>query len=167
MPLPSLIELPFGLPGRIYRGRMPFSAKDPRGEIFSRMQELGISVVVLLAERNECLERCGHDLPAFYAQHSLEVIHLPIPDFSVPEPAALLQAVEAALQCVGTGKNIVVHCYAGYGRTGMFLACLARRVFQMTPEAAIMWVRDYVPGAVEVAEQIQVVESFPPYSARM
>jgi hypothetical protein len=42
---------------------------------------------------------------------------------------------------------------------------MAKRIFQMTPEAAILWVRSYVPGAVEVAEQIQVVESFPPLRA--
>jgi protein-tyrosine phosphatase len=155
-----IIELPFGLPGCIYRGRMPFSAKDPVNEIFPRMQQLGISVVVVLAEREECLTRSGRDLPAFYAQHGLEVIHLPIPDFSIPEQTALSQAVEAALQRAYAGKHILVHCYAGYGRTGMFLACLARRVFQMTAEAAILWVREYVPGAVEVAEQIRVVEEF-------
>lgn len=153
-----IIELPFGLPGRIYRGRMPFSAKDPQGKIFTQFQELGISVIVLLAGQAECLARSGRDLPAFYAEHGLDVIHLPIADFSVPDLDALAQAVDRTLQYAQAGKHIAVHCFAGYGRTGMFLACLARRVFQMTTQAAILWVRESVPGAVEVAEQIEIVE---------
>ncbi|MFZ6031327.1 MAG: protein-tyrosine phosphatase family protein [Chloroflexota bacterium] len=155
-----IVELPYSLPGRIYRGRMPFSAKDPDGQIFSRFQALGVSSVVLLAGREECLARSGRDLPTFYAEHGLDVIHLPIADFSVPDRDALSRAVDAALQRAWAGEHIAVHCFAGYGRTGMFLACLARRVFNMTAEAAILWVREYVPGAVEVAEQVEVVKRF-------
>jgi protein-tyrosine phosphatase len=161
MSLPSLIELPFGLPGRIYRGRMPFSAKDPQGEIFPRMQELGISVVVVLAGRDECLERAGRDLPAFYAENGLEVLHLPIPDFSVPPIPLLDEVIRAVILRAQAGRHIAVHCYAGYGRTGLFLACLARRVLGMSAEAAITWVREYVPGSIEVDEQIQIIKDFP------
>jgi protein-tyrosine phosphatase len=161
MSLPSLIELPFGLPGRIYRGRMPFSAKDPQGEIFPRMQALGISTVVVLAERDEYLARSGRDLPAFYAENGLEVLHLPIPDFSVPDLTSLDEAIRAVIQQAQAGKHVAVHCYAGYGRTGMFLACLARRVLGMSAEAAITWVRGYVPGSIEVEEQLQIIQNFP------
>lgn len=139
---------------------MPFSAKDPQGELFASFQELGVSVVVLLVSKDECLARSGRDLAGFYAEQGLEIIHLPIVDFSVPDQKALENAVVAVLDRAWAGKNIVVHCFAGYGRTGMFLACIARCVFNMTAQAAVLWVREYVPGAIEVSDQIQVVEEF-------
>ena len=160
MSLPSSIELPFGIPGKVYRSQMPFSARDPEGKNFERFQEFGIGVIVVLAGTDECLKRSGRDLPAFYSQRGFEVIHLPIEYFGVPQQAELRQAVDEALAHAWKGKNIVVHCLAGYGRTGTFLACMARRVFQMTPQAAILWVRGYIPGAIEVAEQVQIVEEF-------
>ena len=43
-----------------------------------------VSVVVVLAEDEECLHKAKRNLHAFYAQEGLEVIHCPIRDFSVP-----------------------------------------------------------------------------------
>jgi len=139
---------------------MPYSARDPEGNNFRRFQELGIDVIVVLAGTDECLKRSGRDLPVFYTQQGFEVIHLPIEDFGVPQQIELRKAVDGALARAWNGKNIVVHCLAGYGRTGTFMACMARRVFQMTPQAAILWVRGYIPGSIEVVEQIQTVEEF-------
>jgi protein-tyrosine phosphatase len=158
--LPALIELPYSLPGRIFRSPMPFRAGDTQGEIFRQYTEQQISVVVLLVDDGECLSRSGRHLRLFYQSNGLEVVHLPIPDFDVPTQAALSVAVEAALNYARAGKNLAVHCYAGYGRTGMFLACLARRVLGMSANEAIEWVRSYIPSAIEVPEQVDVVKAF-------
>jgi protein-tyrosine phosphatase len=108
----------------------------------------------------ECLARSGRHLRQFYESNGLEVIHLPIPDFDVPTQEALSTAIETTLARLRDGKNIAVHCYAGYGRTGMFLACMARRVWGMPAMEAIEWVRSYIPAAVEVPEQVEVVKAF-------
>jgi protein-tyrosine phosphatase len=158
--LPPLIELPYGLPGRIFRSPMPFRAGDTQGEIFRQYIELQVSVVVLLVDDAECLARSGKHLRLFYENNGLEVIHLPIPDFDVPTQAALSAAIDAALDRANAGKNLAVHCYAGYGRTGMFLACVARRVLGMPASEAIEWVRSYIPSAIEVPEQVDVVKAF-------
>jgi protein-tyrosine phosphatase len=158
--LPPLIELPFGLPGRIYRSPMPFRAGDGQGEVFRQYMEKQVSVVVVLVDDAECLARSGRLLRLFYNSNGLEVIHLPIPDFDVPSQEALSAAVKAAQARASSGKNLAVHCYAGYGRTGMFLACMARRVLGMSPYEAIEWVRSYVPTAIEVPEQVEVVKAF-------
>jgi protein-tyrosine phosphatase len=158
--LPPLIELPFGLPGRLFRSPMPFRAGDTQGEIFRQYQEWQVAVVVVLVDDEECLARTGRHLRKFYESNGMEVIHLPIPDFAVPSQAALSAAIQATLAHAQAGKSIAVHCYAGFGRTGMFMACMARRVLGMSASQAIEWVRSYVPTAIEVQEQVAVVNAF-------
>ena len=158
--LPPLIELPFGLPGRIFRSPMPFRAGDSQGDVFRQYLEQGVSVVVVLVDDPECLARTGRNLRLFYESNGLDVIHLPILDFDVPTQGDLRAAIDATLVRARAGKNIAVHCYAGYGRTGMFLACMARQVLDLPAKEAIEWVRSYVPTAVEVPEQVNVVKSF-------
>ena len=52
----EVIELPYGLTGRIFRSPMPFQGRDRDGALFRRFQELGTSVIVLLVSQ---LVRCA------------------------------------------------------------------------------------------------------------
>jgi protein-tyrosine phosphatase len=153
----EVIELPFGLAGKIYRSPMPFRGKDRRGEFFDHYLSLDISVVVLLAEDEECQRETGRILGQFYLDHGLEVIRLPVPDYDVPRREELDQAIETVIDQACRGANIVVHCQGGLGRTGTFLACLAKRQLNLTGYEAITWVRDYIPAAVETDDQTQFI----------
>ncbi|MGG5823124.1 protein-tyrosine phosphatase family protein [Falsiroseomonas sp. HW251] len=68
-----------------------------------------------------CLE--PHAVKAWLAD-----VTLPMPDFGLPDPVALKQAVGAVLAQLAAHPERPVHvgCRAGIGRTGLFLACLAR-----------------------------------------
>ncbi len=67
----------------------------------------------------------------------MKFVSFPIPDREVPnsesELAATLEKVEADLT---SGKNVLIHCRQGVGRSGLVAACLlvARG---LSPEAAV------------------------------
>jgi hypothetical protein len=121
---------------------MPFRGADLGGQLFRDYQRQQVQVVVVLAEYLECLERTGRDLLAFYRSQGLEVVHLPIPDFGVVS----LEQLDA-----------------GLGRTGMFSACLVQRALGLDAEAAVRWVRERVPGAIETPHQLRVVSEYQAY----
>ena len=152
-----LTALPFGLPGRIFGSPMPFGLYDRHGEVYDQFREAQITVVVLLAAEDECLHRTGYNLRTLYLQEGWTVLYLPIPDFDVPPKDALAQAVLQTMTYAQAGHHVVVHCFAGLGRTGVFLACLAKQVLGLSGEAALQWIRRYIPSAVVTPEQHQLV----------
>ncbi len=152
-----LTELPFGLPGRLFRSPMPFGPYDLHGEVYERFREEQIAVVVLLADEDECLQKAGRNLREWYLHEGLQVLYLPIPDFSVPTKDDLEQAVQHTIAYAQAGHNIVVHCSAGIGRTGLFTAYLAKRCLGLSGGEALQWIRHYIPRAVETPEQQRLV----------
>src|SRR5262245_52294942 len=136
---------------------MPYGPYDPHGEVYEQFHEAQIAVIVLLASDEECLHRTGCHLRALYLKAGFQVLYLPIPDFSVPTKDDLEQAVHSAIAYAQAGHHIVIHCSAGIGRTGLFMAYLAKRVFGVPGAEALQWVRHYIPRAVETSEQQRLV----------
>lgn len=86
-------------------------------------------------------------------------VWLPIDDFSVPRDrddvvAAIKETVAAAID----GEVVYAGCMGGWGRTGLFMALVAKAVGHEDP---ISYVRQmYTPRAVETKEQERYVEEF-------
>jgi protein-tyrosine phosphatase len=139
---------------------MPYSSYDPAGEILEAYIDSGVSLIVLLADDNECLRKTGRNLRELYISNALEVVYLPVEDFGVPDGAELEVAIVGAAAHAAKGGSFAIHCHAGIGRTGVFAACLAKRAIGLTGEESIRWVRQYIPGAVELPEQEQFVKAF-------
>ena len=153
----SLIELPFGLPGRVFRSPMPFGPYDLHGEVYDRFHEEQITVIVLLASDDECLHKTGCHLRALYLKEGFQVLYLPIPDFGIPTTDDLERVVQHTIAYAQAGHHIAIHCSAGIGRTGLFTAYLAKRCLSLSGQEALQWVRRFIPRAVETSEQQRLV----------
>jgi len=156
----NLIEIPLGLPGRVFRSPLPFGRYDIELSAFGEMSQLDIKTIVMLISTAEACEKSGRDLLLLYSEAGFNLIQMPITDFSVPDITKLSETVDQVHTLISAGNSVAVHCNAGWGRTGMFLACLAKKVLRLKGAEAIAYVRKFVPEAVETAEQEHMVELF-------
>ncbi len=158
-----MFEIFSPFPGRLFASAMPFGPHDLDHSLWEHYQAEGVTHVVMLVSDAESRATAQRDLRALYQQHGLTVWQHPIPDFAVPHDLAafraMLRQVTDALQ--NPAHTIVVHCAAGRGRTGLFLACWAQEALGKTPTAALQWVRRYIPGAVETRAQEEFVLTWP------
>ena len=155
-----LTKLPFTFPGGVYRSPMPFSLYD-RLDTWQSYLEQDIDLVIVLVETQEFLVYALRDLPAYYRSNGLDVLHLPVPDFGVPSDLSEWEnGITAVSNSANEGKNVVVHCLAGLGRTGVFMACLAKTTLGLSGDQAIRWVRESIPGALENVNQEEFVINY-------
>jgi protein-tyrosine phosphatase len=117
-------------------------ASRPRGgdwleEEMTNWRRAGVDTVLSLLTQEE-----EQDLDLKLEEHEakargMKFASLPIPDREVPnsesEVSAVLDRIDADLSA---GKNVVVHCRQGIGRTGLVGACLLIGR-GLTPEAAV------------------------------
>ena len=86
-------------------------------------------------------------------------VDIPTRDFQVPDALRLSYGLERAVALMLQGEPLYVGCYGGKGRTGLFLAVLAKAMGIQNP---VEYVREhYYRHAVETDEQYQFVTDFP------
>ena len=122
-------------------GKIALSARPRGGEWLADevddWKRAGVSAVVSLLEPQEEQDLDLHGEAAEVRHDGLEFVSLPIPDRQVPKSeAALGRALENMEHSLSKGKNILIHCRQGVGRSGLVAACLLVKK-GMSPGAAV------------------------------
>lgn len=152
-----LKEMPYGLKGRIFGSAMPFGTHDQDGAAYRAYIKRAVSVVVVLADDQECFQKTHRVLRTFYWEQGFKVLYLPIPDRGIPSRQDLSRVIAVAVEEAQAGRHVAIHCSAGLGRTGTFAACMAKQVLGLSGRQALRWVRRHLPDAVETSGQARFV----------
>ena len=157
-----ITEIPFNTPGKLFRTVTPGSYMfDPDNAVMALLKARQTDWVVVLNETEEHEKFTGSNLLGRYALEGIQTLYAGVPDFSAPPSGTWNGHIQETIHLLEQGKNVAVHCHAGIGRTGIFLACMAQELFGMSPDESITWIREYIPGAVETLYQVKFVRDYP------
>ena len=125
------------------------------------LKEQKIDVIISLASTKE-IESLGiagfnENLQRFGFIHYMEAIE----DFSVPainRTKSVRDLVGIIFNLLTENKNVLIHCNAGLGRSGIIVALLIK--FIGGDEDSVSYLRKFRPGAVETKEQESFVRNF-------
>ena len=127
------IEEPFGR--RLAVSRRPLGFEDLEDDV-AAWRAAGLDVVVSMMEPVEAEELGLAAEGLVCLQHGIELISCPVPDHGVPRDAdALLRSVDRVLRHLAAGRRVAAHCYAGMGRSPLFVASVLVR-HGIDPDAA-------------------------------
>jgi len=122
----------------------------PYANAWDALRQEGIGAVLTLTERAPV----GDPEAA-----GLRKLHVPLVDFGTPSLEDLDRCVTWIDEQLAEGRAVVVHCFAGLGRTGTVLAAWLVRE-GLKPEAAVAEIRRLRPGSLETGGQVDAVRRF-------
>lgn len=100
-----------------------------------------------------------------YQSFGFRVVHYPIPDHEIPRSMRSFSELQPKLVKLTEFVRVLIHCYAGKGRTGLVAAALFITLGS-EPEKAIQMVRWTRPGSVETIEQEQFLRDYAQHIAK-
>ncbi|XP_042429705.1 phosphatidylglycerophosphate phosphatase PTPMT2-like isoform X1 [Zingiber officinale] len=131
-------------------GAVPFPNDVPR------LQQLGVRGVVTLNEPYETLVPSN-----VYKVHGIDHLVIPTRDYLyAPTPVDICRAVDFIHINASHGKITYVHCKAGRGRSATIVLCYLVKYKNMTPMAALEYVRSRRPRVLLAPSQWQAVEAY-------
>ncbi|HBR96724.1 MAG TPA: protein tyrosine phosphatase [Gammaproteobacteria bacterium] len=139
---------------RIKGGQSQKVARNLKADV-QEIVDWGASGVVTLVEEHELSIAGVSDLPERLDAAGLWWRHLPMMDMYIPE-----EDFEQTWEHEGArirsllenGDGVILHCYAGLGRTGLLAAKILVE-FGMVPEEAITLVRESNKRRIQTREQ--------------
>jgi protein-tyrosine phosphatase len=123
------------------------------------IQKHDVTAVVTLVTQEELEKLELTHLFETYKRYGILSLHVPIPDFDVPQDADMTRIRDFVRARFDNGEHVLIHCMGGLGRSGTALACLAKDFLK--EEAPIDFVRA-VRGseAIETKAQEEFVEGY-------
>ena len=96
---------------------------------------------------------------ALINEFGFEYRHLPVVDFTAPSMTQIEEFIRFVGEMKRKKKGIVVHCFAGKGRTGTVLACYLVSKGR-TAKEAVDEIRKLRPGSIETHSQEEAIEQY-------
>lgn len=117
--------------------------------LMDSFKNLGITAIINCSELGEH-PNCGDGIidstglsyePYDVIKEGIEYYHYGWEDYTTPSMNLMQEMVHVGKSIIEKGGKICVHCHAGLGRTGIFIACLLISLENISPEEAITRVR--------------------------
>jgi len=139
-------------------------SKGTKRNLLADLKEIddwGANRVVCFLEPHEFQLLKVEELPASVRERNMKWMHLPIMDMQIPSQAfedAWAVEGERIRHAIRIGERVIMHCYAGLGRTGMIAARILVEM-GMDPEEAILTVRDDNRRRIQTKDQAAFVRT--------
>lgn len=152
------------VPGRLFTTRMPRNLHDPNEcdakNFIENVEKNDLKVVFTLTEPDEFVRYAGvDDLMSFYKEEcGLIVYHRAIPDFNIPTEGDLVDGILEMTYQLAKGRNCLIHCAGGSGRTGMVVAAIVQN---LGVTEVLSKIRKVKSTYVETAEQEIFLKNVP------
>lgn len=137
------------------------------GNLLEQFRRHRISAIFNLTEPGEH-QHCGHgnlDISGFpynpdtVMASGIKYFNYSWRDMKVPPISLVLDIVHVAYNEICGGGKIAVHCHAGFGRTGIIVACVLIAGDGFSAEESISVVRQRRPGSIQtLAQENSVIE---------
>jgi len=159
----TLDGLPQLVPGRLFTTRMPRDIVEDaseRRDFVLKCKQNNLRVACVLTEQEEFKKYSGEDtLLEFYREEcGLVVYNRAIPDFKIPTSGDLVNNILDLTYHLSQGRNCLVHCAGGSGRTGMVIAAVVKNLGVYDPVPRIRRVKSTY---VETMDQEVFLRDFP------
>ncbi len=115
-----------------FEGRLAISARpvgwEKLAESAAGWRAAGVGVIVSMLEREEAGELGLADQAAVCRAAGVHFINCPVTDHGTPaDEDAVRAAVDEATAALSQGQRVAAHCFAGIGRSPLFVACVLAR----------------------------------------
>ena len=118
--------------------------------------------------RDGRLELCGFSYdPETLMAHNIKHFNFSWPDMTIPTLHQALHIAQIAMSEIAAGGKVAIHCHAGYGRTGIAIACILIAKDGLNAKEAISCIRNRRPGSVQTTAQVDFVFQFERFYAQL
>lgn len=129
-------------------------------KLIATFKDDNISLVVTLLDTIEVTRLDISTLGKFLKENNIYWEHFPIQDLRIPtERNLLIKLLVHMKKLLDDDKSVLIHCYAGLGRTGLLATTLLVSL-GLEAKVSIEHIRKIRPGSIETIEQENFVKQW-------